>query len=557
VSDSDGEERELAEEEAKEKMVFVETPESIAARESEQVARIERRAARKLKKARGVEKRGALAVAVGLLDAVMEEACTTAAVVAIEAAPPIVPKVVFNSKVDLSMFMRKKMVALAAQAKDRLKHLPMRVVSNFADLEAHMEKNCREEVDEDGRTVYVDKCGRKTYKGDDAFVLLHGYEIFVDPAVDIELPEEVATVCWATELLLSAIIEEMLGEIVSGETAGSLNPNIFNLGYACLDFFDWLPEVDKVWMSLAHEVVAEHLGMLRKAVIKPKLRILTHYSDVRNNRFKMALGVKSSSRRRSIELGDDETDAETTQLLEGSLSVQGLLKHYDFVADFDKQRYLSIYKDHVGEMRDDVPTDTEMRQITLVALLQRLVHMSNDTLGDADMEYILDLFHLADTNAAISLENYFVVAAIAEHLAFVNRVVPKSVAESGATKALNKPKAAGVETERLKAMWALNSPDASGRISLETLEISMKAGRMDEEASARILNHFRNDLKWESLDFIAFISYMPLFKEMHSSITESPLEDQPRNIAAVVSNVGAAKRMFKKWKEIVEKKKET
>jgi len=94
-------------------------------------------------------------------------------------------------------------------------------------------------------------------------------------------------------------------------------------------------------------------------------------------------------------------------------------------------------------------------------------------------------------------------------------------------------------------VWALNNPDASGRISLE-----------DEKATKKILNHFKNDLQWESLDFIAFISYMPLFKEMHSSITESPLEDGPRDLVSVVANLGAAKRMFKKWKAIVEKKRQ-
>jgi len=339
------------------------------------------------------------------------------------------PHVLTNSKGDMSMFMRKRMKKLASQAKERLKKLPSRVVSDFEKLAEHITGSCLEEVDAEGRTVYVDKRGRRTYKGDDDFILLHGYEIFVDPTEDIELPIDVDTVCWASELLLSTVVEEMLGEFVCGETAGSANVAIANLGNACLDFFDWIPEVDKVWMSLVHEVVVEHLGMMRKAYVKPQLRILNHYSDVRKNRFKLAVKVKANSRVDSVVLGDDETDPHTTQLLEGSLSVQGLLKHYDFVADFDKARYLSVYKDHVKEKRDEVPLDTELGQITLVALLQRLVHKSDDTLGDADMEYILDVFNMTKTDAVISLENFLVVAAIAEHLAFVNRVVPKSESE--------------------------------------------------------------------------------------------------------------------------------
>ena len=83
----------------------------------------------------------------------------------------------------------------------------------------------------------------------------------------------------------------------------------------------------------------------------------------------------------------------------------------------------------------------------------------------------------------------------------------------------------------MKSLWLLNSPNSFGQITLSTLEISLRAGRMDDKSIKRIITHFMGEAK-ECLDVLDFVAYMPFFSEMHSAVTEAPLSNDVRQVNA-------------------------
>ena len=79
---------------------------------------------------------------------------------------------------------------------------------------------------------------------------------------------------------------------------------------------------------------------------------------------------------------------------------------------------------------------------------------------------------------------------------FVIRATPTDAAYRHAT-------GLGIEAQmaRIKALWAVNSPNSFGQVALSSLEISLMAGNMPPERVDSIIGHFC-DQGLDQLDFL-------------------------------------------------------
>jgi hypothetical protein len=91
----------------------------------------------------------------------------------------------------------------------------------------------------------------------------------------------------------------------------------------------------------------------------------------------------------------------------------------------------------------------------------------------------------------------------------------------------------------------LNDPKGEGEIPLDTVEIILKAGRIAPEHEEEVLSQLEEQ-GFHTLSFLDFLSYVPLFVDIHEDINANPTKSDPRK--AIQSVVGASK-LGKRWQK--------
>ena len=436
---------------------------------------------------------------------------------------------------DMSDCMLQQKHALQLLENGQLKPLPRRIVESFKQLAALAHNTG---ASDEGKMIYA---------GSTEETMAHAWDAFVS-IEDVEMPETMATLLWGTTDLLYAVLEEMVVDAISFTTIGSLIQHVGEFGTTCMPLLPTLSNDLRVWNELVAEVVLEHANTLREPFISTEVEIARYYYALSMDRSKARKKMDTGCLHYGDDAGDDEVPIDPAPLF----SIKNMLLQRQTTSGFDQRRYASAFESawstnqRKGHLVPLLSTDATVKA------LHRLVDMADDTLSSSDMSYILDVFELdpESSDGAVSLEDFYVVATLAERIAFVNWAVPTTGKHT-----MQKSRASGdVMKQKLKSMWALNNPNAHGQVSLANLEISFKAGQMDELAISSIMTHLRGEQGYEALDFFAFVSYVPLFSEIHSAITDAPLSDTPRLLQVVDSALGHArstKCAAYKWKQSV------
>eukprot|EP00048_Salpingoeca_helianthica_P010111 m.144492 g.144492 ORF g.144492 m.144492 type:complete len:940 (-) comp15014_c0_seq1:256-3075(-) len=208
-----------------------------------------------------------------------------------------------------------------------------------------------------------------------------------------------------------------------------------------------------------------------------------------------------------------------------------------FLADFCVLHpdQLVIFR-HIFDLLD---TDVD-GLLTTRETLRGLRELNNFQISDREMKYVLALLDVLGptngSNLVDEFEDVFVSYAdqkqraaqkqpgvisfkvFALMCAFSERIVslePSLKAE------LNRMEPAEVRRRLLRCRRMFLA--VSNSITLEELEVELRAGGLDEEEREVVMNHVR-ERKIEELSFLDYLAYMPLWMGIHHAILENPLD---------------------------------
>jgi len=119
----------------------------------------------------------------------------------------------------------------------------------------------------------------------------------------------------------------------------------------------------------------------------------------------------------------------------------------------------------------------------------------------------------------INLQLFSVVAALSEKVAQVDPFIRKLINKYD-FEALN------VKIERSKDLFFLldeqDDEVPEGMIRASTLGVELEAGGLNREHTAFVVDKFNREKKG-MVDFLEYLTYVPLFIEIHSRIVKDPL----------------------------------
>ena len=372
--------------------------------------------------------------------------------------------------------------------------------------------------------------------------ILAAFTIFMemqDNNQDMTCPPEMDALFTICSQLLREVTNEFIEQVIVQEA--DVEPEHVKHLVKFANFKDslWLYEM------VLDEVIAAFIDRLRITVILPDLETIAHY--------KKCIRVKEDvvQSKKSLMLTTMETEQQnmTGGTAMGSLTVSEMLDRYSTISEQDKIRFLASFRENAVYDKD--LDNFGLDEAALSNAIQGLVvSCGNKMLRKTEMAYLMEMFGPAvvgcGPNKVVTANQYFVIAALAERMGHANNV---SCNTATSNIDIYDCEDFSELKEKLKSLWLLNSPNSFGMISLSTLEITLIAGRMDQNSIASIIGHF-NNLGCEELDVLDFVAYMPLFNEMHDAVTDQPLSEDTRMLD-VATGWFQARKAFKKWRRLV------
>ena len=323
------------------------------------------------------------------------------------------------------------------------------------------------------------------------------------------------------------------------------------------------------WSDILDEVLAEYMVKMRITVLLPEIEIKMYYARLRKHG-RNAVGTQHFTMT-ALEIDSTEITSELAGTL-GSLSVNQILDRYSTIPEVDKRRYGAYFTIHAEY--DRALQDVGLTEAAMVESVQRIISDNpfngHDKLSDEEIQYLLSMVAVerradeaeSNPNGIIQARQFFTVAALAEKMTDVTMSVSLmnedkqqdgGARPAGQQRSVYNCENVGQLKDKMKSMWILNSPNSFGCISLSTLEITLRAGRMDRDNIRRIIDHFRSNGR-DELDILDFVAYMPLFHEIHVAVMDAPLNAEARALDAV-SGLLQARKCFIKWRRRMQHRK--
>ena len=348
--------------------------------------------------------------------------------------------------------------------------------------------------------------------------------------------------------LLFATVDEFINELVGEEfmmmDEAELVPGIGIKYRDCVD----------VWTDVVNEVVDEEVEKVRQTVVLPELEIMQYYAKLRKGGHHKIAATAGMFTTLDTETSSISSEQESAL---GGLTVNQMLSRYSMITDSDKRRYAAYFT--INSEYDEDIKDVALNVESMIVAVQRIIkdnpYNGHEKLSKIEIKYLLAMFPVQKgPKRTITLANFFIVASLAEKMTSVAiSLDPKTTAASHKRSREKRSLYNCHNVEELKAkmksIWLLNNPNAFGQISLSTLEITLRAGRMDKANIGRIISHF-GALGREELDLLDFVAYMPLFQEIHEAVTEDPLSMESRVLDAA-SGILQARKCFMRWRRRV------
>ncbi|XP_033001308.1 uncharacterized protein LOC117044610 [Lacerta agilis] len=166
-------------------------------------------------------------------------------------------------------------------------------------------------------------------------------------------------------------------------------------------------------------------------------------------------------------------------------------------------------------------------------LEQALQDVNKCLVSPKEFSYIFHILELPGQQYRLNLELFCVVAALSEKVTQLDPVIKKLVNKLDF-------EALSVRIEKAKDLWHLLQDDegekgrktnrmTGGSVSIRRLALELAAGGFSLEAINFALQKF-NRGKAGVLSFLDFVTYIPLFVEIHEGIVQNPLSLVPNTI---------------------------
>jgi Ca2+-binding EF-hand superfamily protein len=182
-------------------------------------------------------------------------------------------------------------------------------------------------------------------------------------------------------------------------------------------------------------------------------------------------------------------------------------------------------------------------------LTQALVSM-NANLSLAEVDYTMKVLELmGETGTAFKNEDTGEIELSFEQFATIAALSEKVSALDGATrKATNDMDFEALEQKMLKAkdIFFLYDTKNAGEIPLEDVQMILKAGRIAVEHEQEVMEQLAGR-GMDSLSFLDFLAYVPLFMDIHEDINANALVTDKRSaMQKLLANKSLGKRWAKK-----------
>lgn len=272
----------------------------------------------------------------------------------------------------------------------------------------------------------------------------------------------------------------------------------------------------------------------------------------RNRHRRNSAGKRQAARRVSSLLREDKPPSPTVGYIQQfSLLSASRRAHYE--------RMYALYEE----------SDTGLCYDQLVLCMQGLCQHQ---LSVAEVEYILralDLLAEGDRvpavmpradgtptagrpNLTVGLDHFVVIAAFAEQVARQPQLIKDTIAELDLSQMT-------AQIARSRELFFLCTPDEFGQISADDFEMALCAGRLTAADAERITSMLcASDTAVDgaadanSMSFLAFLSYIPLFINVHQDISNNPIRQQSLSTrrpswTANLSAIARAKNTSNLW----------
>ncbi|XP_064596737.1 uncharacterized protein LOC135463408 [Liolophura sinensis] len=188
---------------------------------------------------------------------------------------------------------------------------------------------------------------------------------------------------------------------------------------------------------------------------------------------------------------------------------------YFFQSEMQMTKPKDFLRQQSGLYNSLHPTpDTEINMSEVGPALQMI---NNNLLTNKEMEYLFHILNLPG-RTRINFHLFSVLAALSERVAQLDPLVKKLINK------LNY-EALDIKMEKCKELFALLHDGEylpGGRASASTLAVELTAGGLTPEHTAYVLSKFDRDGSGV-IDFMDFVTYVPLFIEIHQRIVDDPL----------------------------------
>lgn len=224
-----------------------------------------------------------------------------------------------------------------------------------------------------------------------------------------------------------------------------------------------------------------------------------------------AAGRRSSAegKQRSNSWSSHLNDAQSF-LRRGDMTKNALdyLARYCILDEVTLANFSSIFK-HIDRDGDGVISMTELEF--------GLKTVNKSMISDKETRYVEQVLEMTE-ETQLNFRLFAVVAALSQ------RVVDLDYITKGLISKMDMG-ALGVKMNKCKQLFYLLDEKEEGYVEMDTLMHEVRAGRISPEHEDIILKKFGEDGRtW--VDFLLYISYIPLFLEIHGTITDNPLDDR-------------------------------
>eukprot|EP00035_Acanthoeca_spectabilis_P037867 m.48068 g.48068 ORF g.48068 m.48068 type:complete len:830 (+) comp8895_c0_seq1:180-2669(+) len=203
-----------------------------------------------------------------------------------------------------------------------------------------------------------------------------------------------------------------------------------------------------------------------------------------------------------------------------------LLEQFCIIDSEQQEKYDAVFKMLLGD-------DTDGLGLTQEEVIKGLKTLNKDLMNEKEMAYVtqtLDLFRgmLDDKNpdgtpARVNLRQFSLTAALADRVNSLDPYIRDCVNKVDISALVRKKKAA-------IGIFTLDA-NSSGEMTLDDIEIILDAGRMKQSEKNEIMSALRRDTEGREVTFKDYLTYLPLFLNVHADIVNNTFNQERRSVA--------------------------